>query len=60
MRDERIHVRVEVHPLGLPLLLIDIRHPDQRSATCCKRTPNLWHQKVRDEARIETAGSKDE
>jgi hypothetical protein len=60
MLDERVHVRIEIHPFGLPLLLIDIRHPDQWGATCCKRTPNLWHQQVRDEAREEAPWSKNE
>jgi hypothetical protein len=58
MRDERIHVRVKVHPFGLPLLFVDIRHPDQRSATRGECTPNLWHQQVWDEAREETAWSE--
>jgi hypothetical protein len=60
MRDKRIHVRVKVHPFGLPLLFVDIRHPDQRSATRRECAPNLWHQQVWDEAREEAPRPKDE
>jgi hypothetical protein len=60
MLHERIKVCVKIHPLGLTLLLVHIRNPDQRYAPPCESLANLWDEKVRDEARIQTSRSKNE
>lgn len=56
---QRIKVRVEIHPFRLTLLLIHVRNPYQRCASPRECLTNLWNEKVRDHARVETSRPKD-
>ena len=44
---------IEIHSLGLPLLLINVRHPHQRRTACLERGENLRHEQVWDHAGVE-------
>ena len=55
MRFKCSEMGVEIHPLRLPLLLINVRHPYQRRTACLERGENLWHEQMRDDARVERA-----
>jgi hypothetical protein len=56
MRIERVKMCVKVHPLGLSLLLINVRNPDEWRSTRGKCGTNLRYEKVRRKACKEAAG----
>jgi hypothetical protein len=53
MRFKCSEMGVEIHPLRLPLLLINVRHPYQRRTACLERSENLRHEQVWDHAGVE-------
>jgi len=44
---------VKIHPFRLPLLLINVRHPDQRRASRLERSEDLGHEQMWDDACVE-------
>ena len=60
VRVERFDMRLEIHPFGLTLLLVHVGDPNKRRPSTDERDPNPRNEQVRDDARVETAGSEHE
>jgi hypothetical protein len=59
MFDQRVKVRIKIHPFRFTLLLIYVRDPDQRCTPPRECLTNLRNEKVRDQARVEASRPKD-
>jgi hypothetical protein len=49
---------IKIHPFRLPLLLINVCHPHERSTSCLERGEDLGNKQMRDDAGVERSGTE--